>query len=205
MKKPIFTILFAATVMVGAAQNDNSTSNKKADNKGNNKATTATEKKDMKKDQKWVEEVAKANMMEIKMSETALEMGTAQEVKDLAQMMITDHQKAGEELKAVASKKGITLAESLDEKDKKECEKIKEKKGGDFDRAYADAMVKDHKKVVAMFKKESEKGEDADLKSWATTMLPKLEHHLQMSQDLEKKLKGDNKDNKKETKSGASK
>jgi putative membrane protein len=47
-------------------------------------------------------------------------------------------------------------------------------------------MVKDHKDAVDKFKKQAEKGEDADLKSWAAGKVAALEHHLEMAKAAEK-------------------
>jgi putative membrane protein len=49
-------------------------------------------------------------------------------------------------------------------------------------------MVKDHKKDVAEFKKESTSAKDSDLKSWAGTTLPTLQDHLKMVQDISTKM-----------------
>jgi putative membrane protein len=45
-------------------------------------------------------------------------------------------------------------------------------------------MVKDHKKVVAEFKREASQGQDSELKNWASTTLPELQQHLQMAETL---------------------
>jgi len=47
---------------------------------------------------------------------------------------------------------------------------------------------KDRVEDVAEFRKESKTAQDADIKSFAATTLPTLEHHLQMAQDAQKQL-----------------
>ena len=61
--------------------------------------------------------------------------------------------------------------------------------GEAFDREYVKMMVKDHKKDVADFQKESMRGADADVKSFATRTLPTLQEHLQMIQRIDAKMK----------------
>jgi putative membrane protein len=39
-------------------------------------------------------------------------------------------------------------------------------------------MLKDHKKVVDMFKKEGNDAKDPDLKTWVMSTLPTLQMHL---------------------------
>lgn len=129
---------------------------------------------------------ADASQLEIQLGQLALTNSTTPEVKKLAQQMIDDHTKASEELKAVAGTKNISLPVALSDKCQKKYDDLSEKKGLDFDDAYSDLMVKEHKDVVDAFKKESEKGNDADLRAWATEKLPTLEHHLEMAKATEK-------------------
>ena len=67
---------------------------------------------------------------------------------------------------------------------------LAKKTGTDFDRAYLSEVIDGHKKNIKVFEKESKRGEDAELKSWATNTLPTLRHHLEMAQTLEKDIKG---------------
>ena len=70
-------------------------------------------------------------------------------VKQFGQRMVDDHSKAGEKLKAAASKDGITLPTSMDAKQKREMDELSSLSGAAFDRKYMDAMVEDHEKDVA--------------------------------------------------------
>ena len=62
---------------------------------------------------------------------------------------------------------------------KHDTAKLAKLSGAEFDKAYIDMMVKDHKKDVAEFEKESKGAKDSDLKSWASTTLPTLQDHLE--------------------------
>ena len=75
-------------------------------------AADAIKMKDLNKgkaDISFVEEAANANLTEVKMSELAMNQSSTASVKDLAQQMITDHTKAFEALKTMATSKGIVL------------------------------------------------------------------------------------------------
>ena len=69
-------------------------------------------------------------------------------------MMVKDHSKANEELKAAATAKNITLPAAVSDKCQKKVAELSEKKGADFDKAYADLMVSDHKEDIDEFKKK---------------------------------------------------
>nr|WP_246229545.1 DUF4142 domain-containing protein [Mucilaginibacter humi] len=53
------------------------------------------------------------------------------------------------------------------------------KKGADFDKAYVDKMVSDHKSTVDLFESESKNSKDADLKGFADKTLPTIKAHLE--------------------------
>ena len=52
------------------------------------------------------------------------------------------------------------------------------------DKAYAKAMVDDHKEDIDLFKKEASSGQNAELKAFAQKTLPTLEEHLRLAQAL---------------------
>src|SRR5690606_11471632 len=105
--------------------------------------------------------------------------------KMFADMMVTDHTKANEELKALAAKKNITLPTALSDKSRKTYEDLSKQTGNDFDEAYASQMVEDHEKTVSDFKKQADNGNDPELKSWAAGKVPALEHHLERAKQIE--------------------
>jgi putative membrane protein len=129
--------------------------------------------------------VADNGMLEVQLGQLAQVNGSSRDVKNFGQEMITAHSKAGEELKALALQKSISLPETLGEKSQKKYDDLSKKTGKDFDDAYAEAMVSGHKDAVDAFKKEIDKGEDAELKAWASSTLPTVEHHLDMAKQVE--------------------
>lgn len=137
-------------------------------------------------DVEWAVAVADLGMLEVEVSRLALERATTPAVKQFAQQMVDDHTRANEELKGLASKKNITLPTRLSDKSQKKLNDLLEKSGKDFEDAYTDCMVKDHKEAVNKFKKQAEKGDDADLKLWAAGKVVALEHHLDQAKATEK-------------------
>ena len=150
-------------------------------------------------DAKFAIEAAKGGLMEVEMGRMAADHATNADVKAFGQRMVTDHTKANDELKTIASQKGITLPTSLDAAAKAKMDKMSKMSGEAFDKAYMDDMLKDHKHDVAEFRKEANGGKDADIKGFAGKTLPTLEEHLKMAQDTHAKVAG-----KSATKSGAS-
>jgi putative membrane protein len=67
---------------------------------------------------------------------------------------------------------------------------LNDKTGADFDKAYMEMMVSDHKKDISLFEKESKNGKDSDLRSFATRTLPTLRMHLDSATSINSYIKG---------------
>lgn len=146
----------------------------------------------MEKDADFAVKAAEDAMLEIRLSQVAETNATSSEVKSFAKAIIVDHTKTTEELKQLALQKDITLPASLSDKCQKKYDDMSAKTGTEFDKAYADYMVNDHKDAVDNFKKEADKGNDADMRAFAAKNVQTLEHHLAMAQDLEEMVKKTN-------------
>jgi putative membrane protein len=141
-------------------------------------------------DSKFAKDAAMGGMEEVQLGQLAAQKATDPDVKSFGQRMVDDHTKANDQLKQVASQKGMTLPTDLSTLQKHDMDKLSAMSGAAFDKAYVSMMVKDHKKDVADFKKEAKSGKDSDLKSFASTTLPTLQDHLKMVQDISSKMKG---------------
>ncbi len=149
-------------------------------------ATANSHTADMKNDAAFAVAAADGGQLEVDLGKMAAERGTTKQIKALGAMMAKDHSKANTELKAIAMAKNITLPDALSDKCQKMKDDLAAKKGADFDKAYADLMVSDHKEDIDDFKKEADKGMDATLMTFAKNTLPTLEHHLMMSEEAKK-------------------
>jgi putative membrane protein len=127
---------------------------------------------------KFVMNAASGGMMEVQLGKLAQEKSSNTKVKDFASMMVTDHTKANDDLKALAQSKGITLTETLKDEHQKHITDLNEKTGADFDKAYMKLMVDDHKDDIDNFQKCSKDSKDADVKAFATKTIPVLQKHL---------------------------
>lgn len=138
----------------------------------------------------FVEKVSEGNAAEMALGELALKKASNPEVKSFAQHIIDDHQKSQEELKQVAQNKGLETSDKIGTKQKATQEKLQRMSGVSFDKAYIDAMVKEHQNDVKEFKKQAQSSDDPEIKNWAAQTVPKLEQHLQMAESLQSQLKG---------------
>ena len=154
----------------------------------NSKASTITSG-----DRKFMEKAAQGGMAEVKLGELATQKAQSDDVKKFGQRMVDDHSKANEQLKQVASTKGVTLPTETDKSSQHEYDKLSRMSGARFDREYMDHMVSDHKKDISEFEKEAKSGKDADVKQFASSTLPVLQEHLQLAQSADKVAKNEGK------------
>ena len=103
----------------------------------------------LKDDGDFVRDVALKNMAEIELSRMALTKAAGPDVKAFAQKMIDDHGAAAEKLKSVVSGQPIEWPAQLDETHRETADELAKKQGADFDRDYAEAMVKGHQDFTA--------------------------------------------------------
>ncbi|MEP7142536.1 MAG: DUF4142 domain-containing protein [Ferruginibacter sp.] len=141
-----------------------------------------------KDDADFAVEAANGGMMEVQLGNYAQQNALSPRVKEFGAMMTRDHTKANDELKGIAASKSITLPAESGDKAKKEMEDLMKKKGKDFDKAYMNMMLDDHKKDVKEFEKAANDCKDPEIKSFAGKTLPVLRVHL----DSAKAISGKN-------------
>jgi len=134
------------------------------------------------RDYKFVKEALKGGSMEITLGQLASQQGTNQSVRAFGDRMVQDHQKANQELTQLANQKGATIQDTMGKKADAMAAHFRELSGTEFDKAYIKMMISDHKTVIKEFQNEAAKGDDADLKSWASQTLPTLQEHLRLAE-----------------------
>ena len=159
----------------------------------NNSTAKATASSVSSGDRKFMEKAAQGGMAEVELGKLATQKASAPEVKQFGQRMVDDHSKANDQLKQIATSKGVNLPTDLDRSTRREMDKLSKLSGADFDREYMKHMVSDHKKDVSEFKSEARKAKDADLKQFAASTEPTLEQHLQLAQSTEQAAKNEGK------------
>lgn len=138
-----------------------------------------------KADQRIVTDMAQANMAEIAMAKLAQSKSQNEQVKQFAQQMIDDHGKALADVQQLAQTKGVTVPAAPTRSQQAEADKLSTMSGARFDTAYLkQAGVSDHQKVHNMLKKVADKAKDADVKALGAKMLPTVDHHLTMAQQM---------------------
>jgi putative membrane protein len=173
INKIILSAAMVGVVLPGAlAQN--------AASGGDSSAGTATQKLSA-ADRAFIKKAAAGGLAEVELGQLAVQKAASQDVKQFGQRMVDDHSKANDQLKQVASSKGVAVPDKLEAKDAATKAKLEKLSGEQFDRAYMHDMVMDHTKDVSEFRTESKTAKDPDVKSFASQTLPTLQDHLKQA------------------------
>jgi len=204
-KTSLYILSFAASLAVGvfagqadpqadAAKQSDTTKSSETSKKSTTKSDTGTRNRvgDTSTaamvgatDLKFMTDAAKGGMMEVQLGQTAQQKASSDGVKEFGKKMEQDHGQAGKELADLAKLKNVSLPADMGT-EKNAVDKLSNLSGAAFDKAYIKAMVRDHKKDVKEFEKESTNGMDSDVKAFASKTLPTLREHLRMAEELEK-------------------
>jgi putative membrane protein len=130
-----------------------------------------------------------ANAMEIEAGRIAQDRAQDDKVKDYAKKMVDDHSEADERVTKIAEKNGISLADpKASDKHKQahiqQLDKLKKMEGAQFDHAYMGMMAKDHQHVLKELKTAQQTVKNEDLKALLGDLVPKVEEHARMAQQL---------------------
>jgi len=139
-------------------------------------------------DWKFFKEAAQGGMAEVTLGQMAANKAESETVKSFGQQMVTDHGKANQELKDLAVAESVTLPTEMSTEAKALQKKLSSLSGTEFDKAYMEEMLKDHKKDIAAFQEEAQQGKDLEVKNWAEKTLPTLQEHYTLAQTASSKI-----------------
>lgn len=137
-------------------------------------------------DKKFVFGALEGGLAEVALGKLALEKSSNADVKQFAQMMVDDHTKLGEAMKPVAEQLGVKVPTQLSKKDKSTEAKLSALSGAEFDKAYVELMVKDHKKDYSEFQTEAKSAVIPSVQKAALTGEPIIKSHLDQIQQIAK-------------------
>jgi len=137
-------------------------------------------------DKEFLITVAQTDLTEAHQGQMATNQAARADVKDLGRTLAADCTHSYEELTELAAKAGVALPKSIDGAKNRSVQQLAHLKGNHFDVLYSKHEVVAQKKAIAVFKREAAHGRDADIKAWASKMLPVVEKHLQLAEQSSK-------------------
>lgn len=140
-------------------------------------------------DERLMMQLAQANIAEINAGKLAEQKTSNDQVKSFAKKMVEDHTKALDDLKQIASSKGVTLPTEPDRQQMAMENKLSALSGEKFDAQYVDQSGnRAHRDTHRLLQRVSNRATDPDLKSYATQVMATVESHQQLAKDTSKNL-----------------
>lgn len=138
------------------------------------------------------------NKAEIQQARLAVQRAKDPQVKAFAQEMINQHSQFATSQKHMMSTMNVTPqatapTTALESQAQSDLSTLTSKTGSDFDKAYIDLQVQEHQAVLTKLTSELiPAAHSSQFKSELTNLQPKLQHHLERAEAIQKHLGGAN-------------
>jgi len=116
-------------------------------------------------DKTFIEDATQGSLAEVNFAKLALEKSKDPNVRKFATKMIHDHEMLIQQMKPVALQLHVKIPSGPSVAERAKYEELKLKSGTDFDRAYVEAMVKDHNEDLQKFINEENATQIPELKA----------------------------------------
>lgn len=131
----------------------------------------------------FIKQAFRDNQTQIDLANVGVGKAQNADLKTFCQKIQEDHTQANKDLQPLAQKYGVSEQPSkLGEREVNKFEK--ETSGPEFDKKLATELLKGHQKDIARYEHAASKLQEADVKQYAETMLPKLREHLQHAETV---------------------
>jgi putative membrane protein len=139
-------------------------------------------------DAQFFQEAADANQAEVALARIAMTRASHPDVRRFAQMMIDEHGRAQNDLLELARIQGHSPQPTLTPDRQQLQDRLERLSGPEFDRAYIEAMVREHQRAITKFENQVRTGRDVQAKNYAADQLDHLRHHLENARDIQFRL-----------------
>ena len=136
----------------------------------------------MSPDQHFIKEAAADNQFEIQSGQYVAQQAQDPQVKQLAERLVQDHQRAQQQLQQIAQGMNMQLPERLEEWQQAKLQAMQRKHGQHLEMQFAFGQVGGHMTDILKYQYEAEHGQNAQVKQFAEQTIPILQEHLQLAQ-----------------------
>ncbi|MBH8572243.1 DUF4142 domain-containing protein [Nostocaceae cyanobacterium CENA369] len=135
-------------------------------------------------DRLYILEAGWGGLAEVQLAQLALQKSKNNKIRQYAQQIIREHTPVNQQLIELATRKGITPPTDVGPKYQVLIERLSQLSGSNFDQVYKnEAGINLHMEYLAIQRRQSQLGQDPDLRAFATKNIPVVQKHLQMGSD----------------------
>jgi putative membrane protein len=135
-------------------------------------------------DRAFIQKALQGGEAEVQLGQLAQQKAQSPDVKQFGEKMVQDHTQLGNQMKPIAQQLGVKEPKGLSKKDQKLIAKLDTLSGPQFDNAYIQAMVKDHKHDLSDFQDEAQTAQNPNLKQAAQQGSTVISQHLQIIKQI---------------------
>ena len=136
-------------------------------------------------------QVAQGGMMQLQVSQVAIQNASSDEVKQLAQAEVQEQTGLSAKLQEIATAKGVSLPSAPDAQTQAMVTKMQGMSGAEFDKMYVqESGVNGHQKLDQVMSSVESSASDVNLKSLAKAAHPLVKTHLKVSKEIMSKMSG---------------
>jgi putative membrane protein len=181
-------LILTGALFIASCQGSSSTDDSKDIAEAKNDTTLDT--KAAEKDAQFVVDVAAANYAEIEFAKVAIKRSSNKEIKDIANMLESDHKMFITQLKDYAGQHNISTPDSATADAQKSAWDLADNnKGSDFDKKWCSELLDKHEKTISKLESASNEVADPALKTWIADALPKIRSHRDKLIECKDKMK----------------
>lgn len=133
----------------------------------------------------FVTNAAIGGMYEVEAGRIAAQRSSNPRIKALGEMMVTDHGKAGDELKPIAAAANLIVPTALDQRHQGLIDNLRGASNEDFDHVYLQQQEAAHNETATLLETWGRTGDNDALKAWAGRTLPVVRAHQRMVDQLD--------------------
>ena len=140
----------------------------------------------------FIAKASATDAFEVEAGKVAVQRSKTAEVRDFANMMVTDHTKTTSDLRQILVKDKLPFS-AHPSPDPNQAKLLTDLKGATqkgFDRAYVHTQVVAHEAALKLMQTYAANGDNPDLKAAAAKTAPIVSRHLEMARALEFKVGG---------------
>jgi putative membrane protein len=135
--------------------------------------------------EKFAQELKSSSQFEIASSTMALSQSNNEEIKKFAQRMIDDHRAADQKLTDTLKQANLPEPEyTMLEEQSELMQNLELAHGASFDRRYIQDQIQGHREAIQLLEGYQKRGDNDSLKQLASSLLPTIEEHYRMAQNL---------------------
>ena len=195
----VATLAVAAMTVAACSKKDSGAADTTAASSTMTTDTSAMAASSTSTDGSWSDEnifalLDEANVADSSEGAIAATKGTSAAVRNFGKQMVHDHHNLRVQGEVLAKKLKITPTPPGDDNIPADAQKEMDNlnstaKGKDFDKAYIDGQVDDHKKVLELAVKAMGQAQSTELKNLIQKATPAVQSHLDKAESIQKALK----------------